>query len=311
MKKFLILLLSVLSASGSSAAAEPPLTGGDPFILPYKGKYYAYATNHDDGILVYESDDLRVWRLCDNGRGGFALHKNDTSATRWFWAPEVYCDGGGFLLYFTREERISCARAASPTGPFAEVGRKPMYDAADKRIDNTLFVDDDGKAYVFFSRFGHGVHGSEIWGAELDDAHVTLREDTCFFCLKAETPWELVRGRVAEGPFVIKHNGKYYLTYSANDYQSQDYAVGYAVADQPRGPYRKAEENPILRRPSGCAGAGHHSFFRDKEGKLRIVFHVHNSETRIHPRRVLIGTVHFDADRMRIGDDFIQPVTVP
>ena len=311
------LLLSALLPVSFAFSAEPPrpsspLTGGDPFILRYDGKYYAYGTNHGDGILVYESDDLREWRLCDNGRGGFALHRSDTSASRWFWAPEVYRLGDGFVMYFTRDERISCAKSASPTGPFVEVGGGPMYHAPDNRIDNTLFVDDDGKAYVFFSRFRHaGAQGSEIWGAELDEDRLRLRENTCFFCLRAEARWERVRGRVVEGPFVIKHNGKYYLTYSANDYQSKDYAVGYAVADHPRGPYRRAAKNPILRRPAGWVGAGHHSFFRDADGQLRIVFHVHNSATQVHERRVIIGTVSFEGNRLKIGDDFIQPIVVP
>ena len=314
-KRLLTALLTLVLFPFFTASAEstlPPLTGGDPFILRHDGKYYLYATNHGDGIQVYESDDLREWRLCGNGRGGFALHRSDTSASRWFWAPEVYRAGKGFVMYFTRDERISCARAALPTGPFVEVGGGPMYDAPDNRIDNTLFVDDDGKAYVFFSRFRHrGGQGMEIWGAELDDARLRLREETCFFCLRSDRPWELISGRVTEGPFVLKHGGKYYLTYSANGYLSHDYAVGYAVADHPKGPYRKAAENPILRRPAGWVGSGHHSFFRDADGRLRIVFHVHASAEKIHERRVIIGTARFRGDQLEIGEEFIQPVVLP
>ncbi len=309
MKQAMLCLLMLVGGLVGAESARAPLLAGDPFILLTGGKYYCYGTNHDEGILVYESDDLKEWRLCQNGRGGLALHKADTSARKWFWAPEVYPDGKGFAMYFTREERISCARSAKPTGPFVEVDRKPMYDVPECRIDNTRFIDDDGKAYVFFSRILP--HGMEIWGAELAPDHATLREKTLFRCLGPEKPWELISGHVTEGPFVLKHGGKYYLTYSANGYTSHDYAVGYAVADSPRGPYRKAKENPILRRPPGFVGAGHHSFFRDKEGRLRIVFHVHNSPKQVHPRRVLIGTASFHDGRLVIGGDFLQPVVVP
>ena len=301
----IILFMTVIAFSGQESS---PLLAGDPFILLHNGKYYQYGTNHEDGILVYESDDLKEWRLCDNKRHGFALHKSDTSATKWFWAPEVYAFGDKFIMYFTRNEHISCAIAEHPTGPFVEVGKKPMYNAPDFRIDNSLFVDDDGKAYLLFCRFVKGSsNGSEIWMGELENDRVTLREQTIRKCLNANEPWERVQARVSEGPFMLKHNGKYYLTYSANDYQSQDYAIGYAVAETPRGPFQKAKVNPILRRPAGFVGSGHHSFFKDKEGKLRIVFHVHYSTSQIHPRRVIIGTAFFENGKLRIGTDFIQP----
>ena len=308
MKILFLSFIFPLALMSFSSPEASPLLAGDPFILLNNGKYYCYGTNHNDGILVYESDNLREWKLCENGRGGFALHKNDTSATKWFWAPEVYKFNDEFIMYFTREEHISCAKSKQPTGPFAEVGRKPMYDAPDFRIDNSLFVDDDGKPYLLFSRFNRKAYeGMQIFIAELENDRTTLREDTLRLCVKSDAPWELIQGVVSEGPFMLKHNGKYYLTYSANGYQSPDYAIGYAVADNPMGPFQKAEENPILRRPAGFVGSGHHSFFKDKEGNLRIVFHVHYSTSQIHPRRVIIGTAFFENGKLRIGTDFIQP----
>ena len=44
-----------------------------------------------------------------------------------------------------------------------------------------------------------------------------------------------------EGAFMYKHNGKYYLTYSANLW-AREYAVGYAVADSPLGDFVKPEK---------------------------------------------------------------------
>jgi hypothetical protein len=49
-----------------------------------------------------------------------------------------------------------------------------------------------------------------------------------------------------EGAFMYKHNGKYYLTYSANPFWAREYAVGYAVADSPLGDFVKPEKNRIL-----------------------------------------------------------------
>lgn len=54
-----------------------------------------------------------------------------------------------------------------------------------------------------------------------------LQEKDEKLLLRAEKDWELKKGLVAEGPFVLKHKGKYYLSYSANDTRSIYYAIGY------------------------------------------------------------------------------------
>jgi beta-xylosidase len=60
--------------------------------------------------------------------------------------------------------------------------------------------------------------------------------------------WESVTGtwRWSEGPEMLKHDGKYYLTYSSGVYTQKNYAVGYAVSDSPFGPFTKPANNRIL-----------------------------------------------------------------
>lgn len=57
--------------------------------------------------------------------------------------------------------------------------------------------------------------------------------------------------RWAEGSTLISRrlrNGsvRYYLTYSANNYEQEAYGVGYAFGDSPLGPFKKSNSNPIL-----------------------------------------------------------------
>ena len=59
---------------------------GDPFIMLWEGKYYAYGTYSSDGIAVFISDDLIKW----SSTNSLALHKADVWADKSFWAPEVY-----------------------------------------------------------------------------------------------------------------------------------------------------------------------------------------------------------------------------
>ena len=99
---------------------------------------------------------------------------------------------------------------------------------------------------------------------------------------------------MAEGPFVLKHNGKYYLSYSANHTRSHDYAVGYAISDTPTGPFARYEGNPILKSGSGLYGAGHHSFTTSKDGeRLICAYHVHNSAEKLRPRLFCADAAEF------------------
>ena len=72
---------------------------------------------------------------------------------------------------------------------------------------------------------------------------------------------------------MLKHDGKYYMTYLANDYKSQDYAVGYAVSDHPLGDYVKAPENPVLECYREVSGTGHSYMLQSPEGELLICYH--------------------------------------
>jgi hypothetical protein len=72
-----------------------------------------------------------------------------------------------------------------------------------------------------------------------------------------------------EGPHPLKYEGKYYVLYSSIGLEFGSYAQGVYVADDPMGPYKYDEHNPVTRMISGTApGAGHGSFFQDKQGQL-------------------------------------------
>jgi hypothetical protein len=83
------------------------------------------------------------------------------------------------------------------------------------------------------------------------------------------------------------------MTYSVNDYQSQDYGVGVATADNIMGKWSKYPDNPVLQKPNGLFGSGHHCLFKNAEGKLCMAFHAHKSYNSIHPREMYITTVEF------------------
>lgn len=257
----------------------------DPFIMLYRGVYYAYGTGSDNGIPVYTSDDLKCWEK----KAALALDKKDSWGDKWFWAPEVYEVNGTFYMYYSADEHICVATAASPAGPFRQQVKAPII-ADEKCIDHSLFIDTDGTPYLFFCRFNDGLN---VWMAELESDLTTLRSATLRPCIHTSQPWEQVWPRVNEGPFVIKHAGVYYLTYSANSYESPFYGIGCAVTTDLQGDWRKYEHNPLLQKPEGLVGTGHHCIFTDKEGRLRLAFHAHKDKNNIHPREMYITRVGF------------------
>ncbi len=299
MKRFLLILALVMAALTATQAQKPrsivPLA--DPYILLDGNTYYAYGTHAADGIEYWTSTDLMTWQY-----GGLALSKSDASEQRWFWAPEVYHIGDRYVMYFSANEHLFAAVGDSPRGPFRQVGGYMLESVLgdEKCIDSSVFRDDDGSFQLFFVRF---TDGNCIWTCRLEDDGITPVAGTLRHCLSVSSPWESKMGRVCEGPFVLKHDNLYYLTYSANDYQSPDYGVGFAMARTLRNSWSKYAGNPILQRRDDLVGTGHHSFFTDKDGQLRIVFHAHDSQSAIHPRRMYIGTVSFEGRTMKITDD--------
>ena len=91
---------------------------------------------------------------------------------------------------------------------------------------------------------------------------------------------------INEGPVITKHDGKYYLTFSVNDYKTVNYQVAQAVtaagATSPLDAYTKLteEEGGLLLSASTAgstmvSGAGHHSFVTIGD-QMYIVYHRHN-----------------------------------
>ena len=64
-----------------------------------------------------------------------------------------------------------------------------------------------------------------------------------------------------------------------------------------------------MQKPGSLQGVGHSATFRDKKGRLRIVYHAHKDKEHIHPRGMYIGKVYFEKvdgiDRMRINKEYI------
>jgi hypothetical protein len=85
---------------------------------------------------------------------------------------------------------------------------------------------------------------------------------------------------------MVKHEGKYYLFFSANNYGGVEYAVGYATCETPVGPCTQAPENPILKSqmqppPNMVVGPGG-----------QAVIHVGNQDWLVYHAWEIVGGGH-------------------
>jgi beta-xylosidase len=287
---------------------NPILCGADPFVLYYEGKYYMYCTTDtedkltgfndfssssgdEDGIFVYVSNDLHSWT-----KHGYALKKGDVIGEKWFWAPEVLCYKGRFYMIFAAEEHMAIASADHPLGPFVQESKCWLREQ--KAIDGSLFVDDDGTVYLYYVQIDGG---NRIFVAKMKDDLSAIETEYPNCLIEATEQWETVDSLVAEGPFVLKHNGLYYLTYSCNHTRCTEYAMGYAVSSCPTGPFIKYTGNPILKKNGKFVGVGHHSFFYAADGSLCCAYHCHSGNPdNFRPRRFCLNTAEFTSDESGI-----------
>ncbi len=280
------LLIASLSAGQGVPAHAAPANGfytnpviatvglADPHVIEHEGTYYLYPTHDGRGYDVYTSTDLVHWekkaRCFEDARGGV-------------WAPDVFHHTGGdgkFYLYYTAgpldAKLIGVAVAESPLGPFENKGT-----LIEKAIDAHMFADEDGRLYLYYVDVSmpNNIRAQPMAGP--------LRKRGDSVALVAPTAhWERAHGAVAEGPWMLKHEGRYYLMYSGSGADGPDYAIGYATAESPVGPFEKYTGNPIARRGGDVFGPVHHCVVEGPDGGLWMVYH-QKANSEINWRRFI------------------------
>ena len=340
-----------------------PVQFGDPYVLQTNGRYYMYGTGGGakNGFSAYTSTDLVNWEPI--GQVYFANNKNgwSDSTSPWgraLWAPEVYEMKGRYYLFYSAQWkhnpanevenfRIGVAVADKPEGPFTDLSGEPLFDPGYPVIDANVFVDDNGKTYLYYSRccYKHPVE-SEVatwakqkgWYNEIEESWVygielkpdfsgvvgepvlLLRPPVSMKDKQAE--WESrsvtaneVNRRWTEGSVTFKKDNIYYMMYSANHFAGQNYAVGYATAASPLGPYTKAANNPVLQKNvakgGNVTGTGHNSITYSPDGKeMFCVYHGRTAATG-DERVVFIDRMKVENGKITVYGPTTRPQTAP
>jgi len=212
----------------------------DPAVLVYQDTVFLYA-GHDEaaeGVNDYIMHDWHVFSSTDmvnwTDRGAALAAKDFSWAEGHAYAGQCIYRNGKFFWYVPVGHKkdsvsnggfaIGVAVSTSPTGPFTDaIGKALIINemTTDKThswddIDPTVFVEDDGQAYLY-------------WGNK-SCKYVKLKENM----IELDGPITVVPlENFEEAPWLYKRNGIYYLVYAA---LFPEY-IDYATAASPTGPW--------------------------------------------------------------------------
>ncbi len=282
----------VLKLTPKEARSNVILPGyfADPTIKKFGDKYYIYSTTDGSGAgfgpaQVWVSDNLVDWEL--------ELMNWPTS--HWIWAPDVLEKNNKYYYFYCQPCQIHCGVSDSPTGPWRNIlGEEEAVLVPDRFVENAItldpqsFIDDDGSVYLYWGTWGiykgfgcgAGKMTEDLKGFETTRL-IPNTEATDFF----------------EAPYVMKHNGLYYMLYSSDSCHDETYHIQYATAEQPLGPYTYRGTILETSADGRVHGPGHNSVL-EEDGRYYIAYHQHDRprSTRGFHRQVCLAELVFEED---------------
>jgi xylan 1,4-beta-xylosidase len=247
-----------------NVGSERARRAGEPVVVLYKNDYYLFITG---GRGYWYSGNMRDWTYVD-------VPDYPRSC------PSVLTDGE--TLYACSMNARDVFTSIDPKkGVWTKVGTLDRdYGDAD------MFLDNDGRFYMYWGwsqilpfqvveldpKNGFREKGKPIvcfFGDYAENGFERRRSEDVIFPYFTHRPYFPEESPWIEGPWMIKHKGKYYLQYATIGLEFLSYSHGVYVSDSPLGPFKYSQHNPLTFKTTGFApGAGHGSTFHDKNGDL-------------------------------------------
>lgn len=248
-------ILALLVFASILSAGNPVIKDrftADPAALVHDGKVYLYV-GHDEAAqddiffvlnewLIFSSSNMVDWEL----KGSLSRTEFEWARDATAWASQAIERDGRFYWYVTVLNddpepakagfAIGVAVADSPAGPFSDAlggplvrsdmttppeymvrGGRPSWD----NIDPTVFIDDDGQAYLYWGN-------THLYYARLKNNMIEL--DGEIHQLEIND----MPGTFTEAPWLHKYGDTYYLSF-AMDYPEK---IAYATSRKPSGPWQ-------------------------------------------------------------------------
>ena len=232
----------------------------DPAPVVFSNTVYLYTSHdEDDGRgfhmlnwKCYTTTDMVNWTdhgtIASLAMFPWAVQNNGA------WAPQCIERDGKFYFYVPitvpgwPNNVIAVAVADSPLGPFKDALGHPLINKGGGYIDPTVFVDDDGQAYLYFGN-------PNAWYVKLNKDMISYSGEV----VKADGKPR----NYQEGPWFYKRNGHYYLAYASTCCPE---GIGYAMSTNATGPW---EFKGNIMDGNGLS-SGNHPGIIDYKGKSYV-----------------------------------------
>lgn len=256
MKKLFITLIAVNAIAGMGAVNPVIKTSFTPDPAPYvhNDTVYLFAGHDEDDAQYFKMKDWQLFSTTDMVNWTYRGTPLSTADFKWAkqgdnaWASQAVERNGKWYWYICAEDTtnglhgIGVAVADQPDGPYRDPLGKPLVPGDWGFIDPTVFIDDDGRAYLFWGNNG-------LWYAELNPDMISLASDIrpvaglddpgAFGPLRLKHDWQLgkevMKTNFEEGPWLDKRNGIYYLSYAAGGVPEH---MAYSTSNSIHGPWK-------------------------------------------------------------------------
>ena len=265
-----VVIAALLSLSAEAATPISSRFNADPSPHVFKGRFYLYATDDASNSgkywdsttwRLYSSKDMKTWR--DEGAflnvSVFKWARPDAKA----WAPEAAERHGKYYFYApVGGDKIGVAIADRPEGPYHDARSDALIDkardanAGAEPIDPAVLIDDDGQAYLFF--------GTRVPKVVKLKADMISTDGPIMDVVVTGFPTDDPKKKYGEAPFLHKHKGLYYFSFSTG-WPGQ---IVYGTSKSPMGPF--AYRGVILDyRPIST----NHQAIIEHKGKSWLFYH--------------------------------------
>ena len=296
------------------------LQRADPYVYKHTdGRYYFTATVPAyDGICLRrakslaelpQAEEVEVWHKHEEGP--MSIH---------IWAPELYYLDGKWYIYYAGGDKddvwairpyvLECEGSDPLKDPWKELGKmkrapEDEFSFEAFSLDATVFENKGEYYYVWAEKVGVGKQISNLYIAKMEHPHQLKTVQVLL--TTPDYDWERIGFWVNEGPAVIKHGNKLFLTYSASE-TGEHYCMGMLTADMDADlldPLSwKKERYPVLETDASknIFGPGHNSFTTDEEGNDIMVYHL-RTEAKIEGNPLYNPNRHASLMKIRWDDE--------
>lgn len=324
MRSLLFSLLLPFCASAQTATFVNPIAeGADPWVTRHGDDYLWCFSEGNRGISIWVSDRLNsigtrhvVWQAPESG-----------PFSKEVWAPELHWLDGRWHIYFAASNGenknhlayVLVSKGADPLGPYLIEGPFATGEGPDGKspniwaIDMTV-LDHAGKRYAIWSGWDKpGTDRQFLYIAPMANPR-ELAGPRVLLCANDTHLWERIEERegtrgLNEGPEVLQHGGRTFVTYSCGASWTRTYKLGMLelVGNNPLDPasWRKSPQ-PVFASAEPVIGVGHSTFVPSPDG--RETWHVYHSKMDHREgwrRAISIQPVKFADDGL---PDFGTPV---